>query len=186
MNFLIHKGKHSNQGLNVGIHLGKTRTRYKVLFGSNCIYDKINWENDWNKLCGFSYGILPWQKQITFTGARNIGDTEIFEWTAAHHKNSIRIGWRPSLWKQCVDLCLYIYEDNVLRISEDVIPISINMVYDINLSYKDGLIRLTAVNDKQTIEMKANFNPSIGYNMYPFFGGNEPAPHNINIHLKEI
>lgn len=187
MQYTIEEGKHSAKGFHFGLHTGETEQTFRVTFDKNCNYPAIDSEDDTNKLFGWSYGIFPFRKQVTFTGARNIGDTEIFEWEPAHHNNSVRVGWKPNRQGDYVSLCIYAYLNGERIISDSIINIPYDEPTTLKLknNYTTGAISLTLMKYvRTTINLFACIKPKFGYMLYPYFGGNAPAPHKITLTLK--
>lgn len=126
-------------------------------FSESCIYDLNNSHQDQiNKLVGFSIGL--------------------------HHTNSFRIGWRAV--GNEIELLLYYYINRVrkwdvmLKVEPgDSIRNSFlytdNHVY-LNL-YKKGALKF--------IRKIESVNGWCGYTLYPYFGGEIVAPHDMYLHM---
>lgn len=171
-NYLIKKGNHYASGLHFGVHFGITEQKYKVRFSKECLYQPLDWENDYNKLCGWSYGM--------------------------HHKNSIRVCWRPLFGSESnnrvisdvamIELCVYVYENGVRKISEKTLVVNAEQYYEFHLKY-DTSINTLLLNFPQLgngISMNYNTKPTCGYRLYPFFGGNLPSSKDMNIKLDKL
>lgn len=102
----------------------------------------------------------------------------------AHHQQfSARFGWRWS--DQKLRLFGYVYNNGVRDSRELGV---INIGEEINCS-----IRITATSYifsmngiVETLLRTATTVKAEGYRLYPYFGGNEFAPHEINIWIKEL
>lgn len=136
-----------------------TEMKFVVKFDSSAIYSTINPINqyDVNKLYGFS-------------------DNNTF-----HHINSARIGW---CWLHNeLQLYGYIYNDSI-RTFQYITSIPINA--EISCSIKiDGNAYLFRVQDT-SIVMPRISTIAKGYQLFPYFGGDEVAPHDIRIWIKNI
>lgn len=170
-NYLIKQGNHYASGLHFGVHFGITEQKYRVRFSKECLYTPLDLENDWNKLCGWSYGM--------------------------HHKNSIRVCWRPyvkdnkffSLF-ECkeIELCIYVYQDGKRLISNTTVTVEVDKEYDFRLKY-DVASNMVSIFDLGIIGLcpiRYYTKPSCGYRLYPYFGGNLPSPQNMNIELTRL
>lgn len=165
MRHTIKKGKHDASEWAFGFHRGTRSEVWETEFTNSNLYAPLDSENDWNKLCGWSY----WH----------------------HHKNSIRAGWRAAGEQQAghVELCLYLYENGQRVTSYKTILVPVNRKVTVLLDYEDGevtmFVKILAV-ATQTIKMPYSAKPSWGYFLFPFFGGNAPAPHEMFINLKRV
>lgn len=130
-------------------------------FDSTAIYETQSAENqyDINKLYGFSDN------------------------NADHHQYSARFGWRWS--GGALRLFAYIYNNSVVTSKELT---TVNIGADINCS-----IKVTPTNYLFTVNGITTQLPRIattgkakGYQLYPYFGGDEVAPHQINIRIKDV
>lgn len=132
---------------------------FRVKFDSSAIYQTIDPVNqyDINKLYGFSEG-------------------------ANHHENSARIGW--SWNRSALRLYAYAYSKSVREMKEitsvaigDEIACSIGIKGD---QYVFSVGR-ASIKLKRAIEGEA----IAGYQLYPYFGGDEVASHNIFIYIED-
>ena len=133
--------------------------KFSAKFDSSAIYTSINPTNqyDVNKLYGFSDN------------------------NTHHHINSARIGWR---WlNNRLELLGYIYNDTV-RSFELIKTVSINTT--INCSIKINGNKYVFTVDGTSIEMPRTATTASGYQLYPYFGGDEVAPHDIKIEIKHL
>ena len=133
---------------------------FKVKFDSSAIYTCVDPGNqyDINKLYGFTEGQDP-------------------------HVNSARIGWGYSDGK----LRLYAYAyNNQQRLSQEISTVPIGET--INCAIKlDSLNYVFIVNEKQVKlgRAQAVFTTQ-GYQLFPYFGGDEVAPHPIRILIRDM
>lgn len=138
-----------------------TELKFIVRFDSTAIYQTIAPENqyDINKLYGFSDN------------------------NADHHQFSVRIGWR---WSDgALRLFGYIYNNGVMSFEElGTISIGTENSCSIKITATDYMFSL----NKITINMHraSTTATATGYQLYPYFGGDETAPHDVHIWIKEI
>lgn len=190
MKYSIRQSNFSS-GIHFGIHNGRVNQTYKVRFDSSCMYEDLDWERDYNKLDGWSYTTLPFKDS---SGT----------WQPGHHKNSLRLGWRANSKTNKIELCLYIYQDGIRTIT-DFTSIDVDKDYTIGVFYKvdstDGVesnprIVLTCTHKPdtddsatfvatQTIALTKSFELKTSYKLFPYFGGSNPAPHNMFILSEE-
>lgn len=134
---------------------------FVVKFDSSAIYETQSAENqyDINKLYGFSDN------------------------NADHHQYSARFGWRWSGGALC--LFAYIYNNAVVTSKELA---TVNIGAEINCSIKVTPTNyLFTVNSVTTqLPRMAATEKAKGYQLYPYFGGDEVAPHQINIWIKDV
>ena len=158
--YLIKKGYHYSDGSQYKT-IGNDEMKFVVVFDSSVIYRSALPENqyDINKLFGFS---------------DNGTD---------HHQYSARFGWRWS--DQALRLFAYVYNNGKVESKEiGAVKIGdeINCVIRINASnYVFIMNDLIIQMPRQSAGSKAT-----GYQLYPYFGGDETAPHDIKIRIRQI
>ncbi len=175
-----------------GVHFGTTRESYTVQFDESCWYEPIDKENDWNKLAGWSYGLLPVKREPHFSASADFVRNGV-EYVWAHHYNSIRIVWRPyyaqkkqdwvgtPIIEKGFEVCTYVYENGVRRVSEA--PMKLGLEAELQLRY-DGKYVYTTSGARYTWPLQYSIKPKRGYRLYPTFGGSNPAPHDMSLRLK--
>jgi hypothetical protein len=130
-------------------------------FDSTAIYSNVIPDNqlDINKLYGFADN------------------------NSTHQQFSARFGWRWS--DNALRLFGYVYNDGI-RSSKELGIVSIGAENDcsIKVNPKSYLFSLNGKVD--SLPRTSTTVKAIGYKLYPYFGGNEPAPHNIYIWIKEL
>jgi hypothetical protein len=156
--YIINKGEHqSNHDFQDVIT--DSVISFNVIFDSTAVYKSTEDENeeDVNKLYGISdCGIM-------------------------HHMNSARIGWR---WlNNSLELFAYSYS-NGIRSIERIGEFEINKelkcaIYCVKNKY------VFEVNG-QKVETKRSCDISEHYLLYPYFGGNNVAPHKIKIKIAHL
>lgn len=132
-----------------------------ALFDSSCIYTTLDPNNqaDINKLMGFS------------------------DCTTLHHANSARFGWN---WKDDkLQLHAYCYVDSV-RQYKKLGDVALNTPIQCKLEVLPGMYVFTLDGKKDTMQRFCNDSIANGIKLYPYFGGDEPAPHDIRIKVKEL
>lgn len=130
---------------------------HDVKFTSSCLYKFGDVDDfDINKLFGRSFGM--------------------------HHKNSVRFGWRPEKDKILISSYVYI---NGIREFNDVCICDIDKTYTFTIDCKDKLVLLEISTDtyKTKYGIKLEKSCNFGYKLYPYFGGNKTAPHDICIQI---
>ena len=163
MLYTINEGNHSANGFNFGIHSNGKTVAKTVIFRPDCQYDLgNNNQADINKLYGFSVGLFQ-----------------------SNQYNSARFGWRWSIPKQKIELLAYVYVNGV-RINEWDQNIFITDV-DLGMENRTSIeitpsSYLFKINDNSKV-MLPRAGSGAGYNQYPYFGGDEVAPHTMNIVL---
>jgi hypothetical protein len=158
-NFTIRQGQHyCDQNSLKSVRTSEMK--FMVKFDNSAIYQTVIPENqyDINKLWGFSEGIN-------------------------NQYNSARIGW--SWNNDALRLYGYVYANGV-RHYQEITPVAIGS--DITCSIKlAGSTYLFTVNG---VSVSLPRGPSTaqasGYQQYPYFGGDETAPHLITIMIKSL
>ncbi|MDX2306361.1 MAG: hypothetical protein NW226_26365 [Microscillaceae bacterium] len=156
--YIIRQGTH--RSVNSFEFVNSTQFRFEVIFDSSAVYKTRNPENqaDINKLYGFS------------------------DCFSSHQENSTRFGWR---WYQNrLELHAYCYK-NGERISEFITAIDLHRAYicEINLSEQKYIFKLNGVTREVPRTCAGN---GLGYKLYPYFGGDETAPHDIIIKIRDL
>jgi hypothetical protein len=134
---------------------------FVVRFDSSAIYqtaDPSN-QNDINKLFGFSDN------------------------NAQHHEFSARFGWRWS--NNALRLFAYVYNNSV-RVSKELGTVDLGAENHCSIKVS-GDTYLFSLNGVTTTMPRASSTANAeGYKLFPYFGGDELAPHTISIWIKEI
>ncbi|MDB5229947.1 MAG: hypothetical protein JWN76_752 [Chitinophagaceae bacterium] len=143
------------------IPVSLTSLKFIVKFDSTAIYatkDPAN-QGDINKLYGFSDN------------------------NALHQDFSSRFGWR---WvNKRLNLQAYIY-NNSIRQYTDLGNIEIGPEYNCAINVKEKLYEFV-LNGKITTMPRTSTTPTaVGYMLYPYFGGDELAPHLFHIFIKPL
>ena len=160
MNYIIRKDNH------FGFHLPRLqynlkKLNFNVLVDKNCEYHLgDNDQYDINKLYGISWGL--------------------------HHKNSFRIGWTYDELEHAIKLFLYTYNNSVR--SWDylcTIPLEYKLKFNITFTRENNIIVIKWLDKTEIIYFEFP-EKKWGYYLWPYFGGNKKAPHNITIKLQQL
>lgn len=166
MIFRIPSGKHRARPLRFGIYWRKTSFSWRVKFTDSCRYGLGNNDQyDTNKLCGIGY--LP-----------------------GHHKDSARFGWRYWPDKGWVELLAYCYVSG-RRIIQNLDFCEIGKEYHIQLNITDNAYVFNVIDPVFSkpiggASIAHNHRRILGYQLGIYFGGNQPAPHEIKIELTTL
>jgi len=134
--------------------------KFSVKFDSTAIYLNKETDNqeDVNKLYGFSDN------------------------NAQHQQFSARFGWN---WARgALRLYAYVY-NNGERDFKEITSIQIGSEYNCSLKISEGRYIFSVNNVTMELPRGSTTAKAIGYKLYPYFGGDEPAPHDINIWIQE-
>lgn len=135
---------------------------FQAIFDSSCIYANADPGNqaDINKLYGFSD-------------------------SASHHQqNSARFGWN---WQDgALHIHAYCYRSGVRQYTE-ICTVSLNEPHTFSIELRAGQY-FFAVDGKYfaLMERAAQEPYAFGYSLLPYFGGDEPAPHEVRIKIREL
>lgn len=131
-----------------------------VKFDSSAIYQTISKDNqgDINKLFGFSDN------------------------NAQHQQYSARFGWRWS--NNALRLFAYTYNNSV-RSSKELGTIDIGAENSSSIKVSDSTYVFTLNGKSVTMPRESKTVKAEGYKLFPYFGGDEFAPHTISIWIKE-
>lgn len=158
--YLIPANQH--YAVNTGLEpMTKKELRFLALFDSSCIYTNRDPKNiyDINKLYGFS------------------------DCGTLHHENSARVGW---LWNgKAIELHAYCYTDS-LRNNKLLGTVAIGKPAELSMSVQANQYIFTYNGTQTTMPRHCNSSSINGYRLYPYFGGDETAPHDIHIYIKEL
>ncbi len=158
--YRIRQGNHSAD-FSAYIPVHSDVMNFMVRFDSTAIYqtsDPIN-QYDINKLYGFSDN------------------------SAQHHEYSARFGWN---WNHgSLHLYAYVYNDGVLQ-TEEITVISVGAEYQCSIRVTSDQYQFSVNNSTVSLPRSATTHSGDGYKLYPYFGGDETAPHDIRIWIKEL
>lgn len=156
--YTIPKGKqNSNNSLTLFTH---DELKFLAKFDHTAIYttqDTIN-QLDVNKLYGFSDCASP------------------------HHRNSARFGWR--WYKNFLEVFAYSYTNGV-RSSKFMTVVNLEQEYEYMIKLEDD-VYIFYVNGVTVTLPRGCSAGGVKYYLFPYFGGDEKAPHEISIRIKEL
>lgn len=169
MKFIIKIGHHFASGFRFRPYLGKRIISWKVNMDISCLYNPINDDSgDLNKLCGISFG--------------------------HHHQNSLRFAWRPD-FNEPGQIMIYAYwYTRGHRRSLYICNVSHNIDYDFTIVFSNSRVGFTVSvpgaifkENRRTVIVAYSLPcPRIGYYLWPYFGGNNTAPHGMRIDLENL
>ena len=157
--YFIPKGQHySQQSIYTPVEYNELR--FTVKFDSSAVYTTLDPNNqyDINKLYGFSDN------------------------GTVHHEFSARIGWRWS--DNALRLFGYVYNNGEVSY-EELTTISTGTEHECSIRIEGNHYIFSA--DDKTLSMTRTGTAAVatGYKLFPYFGGDETAPHDIHIWIKE-
>lgn len=132
--------------------------KFMTKFDNSAIYLSVIPENqyDINKLWGFTEGIN-------------------------NAVNSARIGWS---WNDgALRLYAYVYA-NSIRYSQEITPVTIGAEITCSIKVVGSTYLFTVNGISVSLPRGLSTSQASGYQQYPYFGGNEVAPHLITIKIK--
>lgn len=138
-----------------------TFLHFRAILDSSCIYATVDPTNqaDINKLFGFAD-------------------------CASHHQtNSARFGWN---WENgAMHIHAYCYA-GTLRNYKELGTVALNKAFDCKLYVLPDKYIFELEGKKDTMTRGCTDNAAIGYKLLPYFGGNEPAPHEVRVKIREM
>ncbi|MHA4844167.1 hypothetical protein ACX0G7_08385 [Flavitalea antarctica] len=160
IHYTIERGSHySNR--NPVIAVDYRRQQFIAVFDSSAVYRTINPANqyDVNKLYGFSDN------------------------NEHHHRNSARFGWRWS--DSALRIFAYVYNEGAMM-TREIGTITIGTAHQFEIEISQGSYIFTLNEKKLVMSRTSRTHTGIGYKLYPYFGGDEAAPHDVRILIREI
>ena len=135
--------------------------KFAVKFDSSAIYQTQNPSNqgDINKLYGFS------------DNNKN------------HHEFSARFGWR---WKNNnLEIFGYIYNNGIVS-SQKIANATIGVEHNCSIKVTANSYVFSFNENNLTMPRNSTTSTALGYKLFPYFGGDEMAPKDIRIWIKDI
>jgi len=158
--YTIPKGQHyADQNTYQAIEFDELK--FTVRFDSSAIYQTIDQANqeDINKLYGFSDN------------------------NADHRQFSARFGWN---WARgALRLYAYVYNSGD-RTSQEMTAIQIGTEDTCSIKVSGDHYTFSVNNTTTQMARESKTSEASGYKLFPYFGGNETAPHEIDIWIKEL
>ena len=138
-----------------------TEMKFLARFDSTAIYQTQSIENqyDINKLYGFSDN------------------------NTDHHQYSARFGWRWS--DKALRLFAYVYNGGAV-ISKELTTVMIGAEVNCSIRISGDNYLFTVNGITTSMPRTATTDKAKGYQLYPYFGGDESAPHQIDIWIKNF
>ena len=133
--------------------------KFTVRFDSSAIYQTTDRENqyDINKLYGFSDNNMD------------------------HHQYSARFGWR---WSDgALRLFAYVYNEGKVE-SKELSAVNIGEEIHCSIKVQSDTYLFSLNNQLTEMPRKSTTLTGKGYQLYPYFGGDELAPHEVDIWIK--
>jgi hypothetical protein len=158
------KGKHRARPLRIGIWRARPVFIWQVEFTPTCRYSLIGADQlDTNKLIGV--GFLP-----------------------GHHVDSARFGWRYSPERGMVELLAYCYVRR-RRVIEPIGFVEIGQPYRLQLNVTLRAYVFDVYGEREGMPIGAcsishHHRKKLQYRLGTYFGGNQPAPHDIKIKIE--
>ena len=158
--YVIKKGNHESDG--ASFRLVKAQSlHFFAKFDQSAVYQTIDPSNqaDLNKLYGFS------------------------DCNSPHHENSARLAWR---WFQDrLEIHAYVYI-NGTRESQYLGEAQIGKEFRYGISIVGNRYVFVMGDSEISLGRGCSDTGSIKYRLYPYFGGDEVAPHDIRVLISEI
>ncbi|OKL41445.1 hypothetical protein [Pontibacter flavimaris] len=157
--YTIKKGAHYSDKNNVR-KLTTSRIRFEVTFDSTAIYTSVKPNNqaDINKLYGLS------------------------DCNTSHHTNSARFGWR--WYNNRLEVLAYTYLNKKWEYKLlGSVPLGQKVALELRMEEGNYVFEMLG---KEVDMPRACNGAAEGYQLYPYFGGDETAPHDITIRIKDL
>ena len=159
--YVIDSGAHYTNGNGYKAISNTKSIHFIAWFDSTCIYKSVdpNNQGDINKLYGFS------------------------DCNTTHQESSARVGWS---WNgHSFDLYAYCYV-NSLRQSKLLGSIKPRERADLTIAISGNKYHFTMNGRVVSMDRECSTPTIEGYQLYPYFGGDEVAPHAMRIYIKEL
>ncbi len=156
--YMIKKGRHSSTSKVTAMEA--SQMVFTATFDSSAIYKTTNTSNqaDINKLYGIS------------------------DCGTHHHQNSARFGWR--WYNNQLEILAYSYE-NGERNFKFITSVALNKEYTYTLeTTADAYV--FKLDGKTVSTERSCEGAASGYKLFPYFGGNEKAPHDIKVLIRDF
>ena len=99
-----------------------------------------------------------------------------------HHENSARFGWR---WNgMAIEIHAYWYRDSI-RQCKYMDTVSIGQSTEFAIKVLPQQYHFEMKEKTITVPRQCGSLVIDGYQLHPYFGGDETAPHDVTIHIKE-
>jgi hypothetical protein len=157
--YTIQQGQNNCDG-NTYVSTSYSELNFIAKFDSTAIYTNVNSDNqlDINKLYGFSDN------------------------NSSHQQFSARFGWGWS--NNALRLYGYVYNDGI-RSSKELGTVAIGAENNCSIKVNLKSYVFTLNGKVDSLPRTSPTTLATGYKLYPYFGGDETAPHNVYIWIKE-
>jgi len=159
MKYKIKKNNHYSYNIpRLFISKEITKVNVEIKFTDSCLYSYKNHDSfDINKLYGWSEGY--------------------------HKNNSFRIGWRGT--GNMIEVFAFMHENGKILYSKlgDFLP---NIYYSFEMEVTNEVFKLSYFDQKVFIFRKSSRKCKLGYVLFPYFGGNNKAPHDIHLEITKL
>jgi hypothetical protein len=157
--YIITSGKHDADKASF-VRVTTDTIRFRVKFDSTAIYKTITPNNqaDINKLYGVS-------------------DCGTF-----HHMNSARFGWR--WYHEKLEILAYTYSNGVRKYAL-LGAVDLNTYHHYEIVFTENQY-IFSLNDVTAKLPRHCSDKARGYKLFPYFGGNETAPHDVAIWIEDL
>jgi hypothetical protein len=157
--YVIEEGKHSST--TKATLVSGSSMFFEAIFDESAIYETVDASNqaDINKLMGFS------------------------DCTSHHHSNSARFGWR--WYDDELQIHAYTYA-NGTRSYELLGSVEVDTIDSYRIEIDADRYLFTFDGTTTEMDRGCSSSSSIKYQLYPYFGGDETAPHDITIQVEEL
>ena len=158
--YKISKGNHEIDNNSNGLFTGN-ELKFQAIFDSTCIYQTTDPGNqfDINKLLGFS------------------------DCNTQHHENSARFGWN---WKEnALHIYAYIYVAGQ-RQEKELGTIELGKSASFKLSTLNNTYVFVFNGNTTIMPRHCSGGLGIAYKLLPYFGGDEVAPHDMKIKIRNV
>ena len=159
-NYIILKGNNYCENNSYPV-IKLSSLKFKAIFDSSCIYATVDPNNqaDINKLYGLS------------------------DCQTLHHANSARFGWNWMDGKMHIHA--YCYVDSVRQYRE-LGTVDLNKEIECSIEMLRKQYVFTLNGKKDTVQRHCSDTVAHGVKLLPYFGGDEPAPHDVRVKVKEV
>lgn len=159
MKYIIRKNKHYSFHF-PSFTLSNKFKQYTIKFFKSCLYSFGNADdNDVNKLVGYTFGMIP-----------------------NPHKNSFRLGWNCINGRISLFSYAYINSERIIRYLCDL---DTDKSYNVIIYVIKNKIRVSIDDEVYYTGIDVSGLPNFGWKLFPYFGGNNKAPHDILIEINQ-
>jgi len=158
--YTIKTGSHEVENNSNGLFTSSSM-RFQAIFDSSCIYKNrfAENQNDINKLMGFS------------------------DCSSQHQSNSARFGWN---WREnALRIYAYIYVDGQ-RQEKELGTAQIGKITSFGIKTEGNSYVFTFNGNDVSMPRHCSGGTGISYKLLPYFGGDEPAPQDIKIKIRNL